>query len=54
MSKFISPLTWPGGKSKQWNLIKELFPKETKHLQYVEPFFGGGSVGLNALREKFI
>ncbi|ATZ17824.1 DNA adenine methylase [Mesoplasma melaleucae] len=51
MNKFISPLTWPGGKSKQWNLIKSYFPKETKNLIYIEPFFGGGSVGLNALRE---
>lgn len=52
MSRFITPLTWPGGKSKQWNLIKSYFPKNTKEMVYVEPFFGGGSVGLNYLREN--
>ncbi|WP_338985592.1 DNA adenine methylase [Spiroplasma endosymbiont of Diplazon laetatorius] len=51
-NKFISPLTWPGGKAKQWNLIKRYFPKNTKEMIYVEPFFGGGSVGLNSLREN--
>lgn len=55
MSRFISPLTWPGGKSKQWDLIKNFLPKdfERKHIYYwVEPFFGGGSVGLNALKNN--
>ncbi|PPE05422.1 DNA adenine methylase [Williamsoniiplasma lucivorax] len=51
MNKFISPLTWPGGKAKQWNLIKSYFPKNTERMRYIEPFFGGGSIGLNALRE---
>lgn len=52
MSRFISPLTWPGGKAKQWKLIKNYLPKETKKMKYIEPFFGGGSVGLNALKEE--
>lgn len=51
-TRFISPLTWPGGKAKQWKLIKSYFPKNTKGMWYIEPFFAGGSVGLNALREK--
>ncbi|WP_339021255.1 DNA adenine methylase [Spiroplasma endosymbiont of Atherix ibis] len=51
-SKFISPLTWPGGKAKQWNLIKSYFPKNTEKMVYIEPFFGEGSCGLNALREN--
>ncbi|AUB31261.1 DNA adenine methylase [Spiroplasma floricola] len=51
-NKFISPLTWPGGKAKKWNLIKSYFPKDTKDMTYFEAFFGGGSVGLNALKEK--
>ncbi|WP_338970810.1 DNA adenine methylase [Spiroplasma endosymbiont of Labia minor] len=52
MHKTISPLTWPGGKSKQWNLIKSYFPENVKNLTYVEVFFGGGSVGLNCLKNN--
>ena len=35
------PLKWHGGKHYLAPLLVELFPK---HLHYVEPFFGGGSV----------
>lgn len=51
-NRFISPLPYPGGKAKKWNLIKSYFPKNTEGMTYYEPFFGGGSVGLNSLREN--
>ncbi|WP_342268798.1 DNA adenine methylase [Spiroplasma endosymbiont of Aspidapion aeneum] len=51
MAKSISPITWPGGKSKKWDLIKSFFPSNTSEMYYHEPFFGGGSVGLNSLNE---
>lgn len=51
-NKFISPLTWPGGKAKNWKLIKSYFPKDIKNTNYIEPFSGGGSIGLNALKEN--
>lgn len=34
-------IKWPGGKSKEFNFIKDLIPPFER---YVEPFFGGGAV----------
>jgi DNA adenine methylase len=51
MTRFISPLTWPGGKSKKYKIIKSFFPKNSNDYEYIEPFFGGGSIGLNSLRD---
>lgn len=51
MGRFISPLTWPGGKSKQWRLIKEQLPKK-KITIFFDIFLGGGSVLLNAIRDN--
>lgn len=45
--RFLSPLRWPGGKSKQVKKITQLFPKDSSLL--IEPFLGGGSVSLFAI-----
>jgi len=34
-------IKWPGGKSKEFENIKNLIPK---HNRYIEPFFGGGAI----------
>ena len=34
-------IKWPGGKSKEYEEIKDLIPQYTR---YVEPFFGGGAI----------
>ncbi|MCB2180206.1 DNA adenine methylase [bacterium] len=34
-------IKWPGGKSREYKLIKEIIPK---YERYFEPFFGGGAV----------
>ncbi|MCL8213750.1 Modification methylase DpnIIA [Mesoplasma sp. JKS002660] len=45
----ISPLSWMGGKDKQWSLIKEELPEKIEC--WIEPFLGGGSVALHAIDE---
>jgi DNA adenine methylase len=37
-----SLIKWPGGKSREYNHIKDLIPQDTN--TYIEPFFGGGGV----------
>lgn len=34
-------IKWPGGKSREFDKIKNLIPQ---HSRYIEPFFGGGAV----------
>ncbi len=34
-------IKWPGGKSKEFDFIKNLIPPFER---YIEPFFGGGAV----------
>lgn len=34
-------IKWPGGKSKEYEKIKNLIPR---HTRYIEPFFGGGAI----------
>jgi DNA adenine methylase len=41
MSRLRSPIGWFGGKG---NMVAKLLPLLPQHEQYVEPFFGGGSV----------
>ena len=43
-----SPLRYPGGKSRAIKFLKDFFPKD--FIEYREPFFGGGSVGLYLLQ----
>ena len=34
-------IKWPGGKSREFDKIKDLIPQYSR---YIEPFFGGGAV----------
>ena len=43
-----SPLKWAGGKYRLLDTIFRLFPETAS--AFHEPFFGGGSVGLNAMK----
>jgi len=44
-------LKWPGGKSREFEYIKELIPKYDR---YIEPFFGGGAVFFQLKPQKAI
>lgn len=44
MTRFLSPLRYPGGKAKQAKWIAELFPEKME--EFREVFVGGGSVFL--------
>lgn len=44
-------IKWPGGKSKEYEQIKNLIPKYDR---FFEPFFGGGAVFLNLKPKKAI
>lgn len=48
--KTISPITWPGGKAKHFDKIKQFLPKDMKI--FIEPFCGGASVGLNIIQQQ--
>jgi len=48
--KFISPLSWPGGKAKHFDKIKSFLPE--KFDKFIDLFCGGASVGLNVLDQK--
>lgn len=51
MPKSLSPLRYPGGKSK---MVIELLPYMKNHKTLIEPFAGGAGVTLNFLNEKII
>lgn len=54
MSKFVSPLRYPGGKLKVVDYIKQLM--EVNDLMggtYIEPYAGGASVALSLLFGKY-
>ncbi|MEI8360790.1 MAG: DNA adenine methylase [bacterium] len=44
-------IKWPGGKTKEFEYIKEIIPKFDR---YVEPFFGGGAVFFQLQPKKAI
>ncbi len=44
-------IKWPGGKSKEYEQIKNLIPK---HSRYIEPFFGGGAIFFKLQPKKAI
>lgn len=46
MSKYKTPLRYPGGKSKAMNKMAPYFPPKDNVKHYREPFLGGGSVAL--------
>lgn len=54
MSKFVSPLRYPGGKLKVVDYIKRLFEvNDLKGGTYIEPYAGGASVALSLLFSKY-
>jgi len=44
-------IKWPGGKSKEYEQIKNLIPNFSR---YIEPFFGGGAVFFNLKSDKAV
>lgn len=44
MAKILSPLRYPGGKSRAIDVIYDIIPSNTKII--CSPFFGGGSIEL--------
>ena len=50
----MSFFRYPGGKSKLRNEISMILAQQANHqgLQYREPFFGGGSIGLKLLNDN--
>jgi len=50
MQNILTPLRYPGGKSKALNKITPFLPKSFR--EYREPFLGGGSLFLN-IKQKF-
>ena len=44
-------IKWPGGKSSEYEVIKNFVPEYTR---YIEPFFGGGAVFFNMLPQPAI
>jgi DNA adenine methylase len=54
MSKFYSPLRYPGGKNKLSAFIANICIENGINGHYVEPYSGGASVGLFLLLEGFV
>lgn len=53
MRNTLSPLRYPGGKSKVFNIIISLFEKnDIKNPIYIEPFAGGAGLALLLLKMK--
>ena len=54
MSKFVSPLRYPGGKLKVVDYVKQLMEvNDLKGGTYIEPYAGGASVALSLLFDKY-
>lgn len=54
MSKFVSPLRYPGGKLKVADYVKQLMEvNDLKGGTYIEPYAGGASVALSLLFDKY-
>lgn len=55
MAKSLSPLRYPGGKSKIYEKVKNLIiANEFCNRMYVEPFAGGFGIGVNLLYEGVV
>ena len=54
MSKYVSPLRYPGGKLKVVDYVKQLMEvNDLKGGTYIEPYAGGASVALSLLFDKY-
>lgn len=55
MTKSLSPLRYPGGKSKIYDKVKNLIiANGYSNRTYVEPFAGGFGIGIGLLREGIV
>lgn len=55
MAKSLSPLRYPGGKSKIYEKVKVLIEKNALNDRtYIEPFAGGFGIGINLLCENVV
>ena len=55
MIKSLSPLRYPGGKSKIYEKVKNLIVKNALgNRTYVEPFAGGFGIGIGLLSENIV
>lgn len=54
MSKFYSPLRYPGGKNKLAPFIAKICMDNGLNNNYIEPYSGGASVALTLLLEGFV
>lgn len=53
MRNLFSPLRYPGGKSKVFNIIVSLFEKnDIRNPVYIEPFAGGAGLALLLLKKE--
>ena len=51
----ISPLRYPGGKGKMYNIVKNIIIKNNlMNCIYVEPFAGGAEIALRLLSENIV
>ena len=54
MSKYVSPLRYPGGKLKVVDYVKQLMEvNDLRGGTYIEPYAGGASVALSLLFDKY-
>ena len=55
MAKILSPLRYPGGKSKIYDRVKKLIiVNGFDNRVYVEPFAGGFGIGISLLCENVV
>jgi len=58
MPTSLSPLRYPGGKSKLFGLVSSLlknnFPSNNGNLTYIEPFAGGSGLAIKLLMEGIV
>lgn len=55
MGKTLSPLRYPGGKTKIYNKVKKLIEHNNwKNTTYVEPFAGGFGIGIGLLCDEVV
>jgi len=55
MAKSLSPLRYPGGKSKIYEKVKKLIiANDYSNRMYVEPFAGGFGIGISLLYEGIV
>ena len=55
MGKTLSPLRYPGGKTKIYNKVKKLIEHNNwQNTTYVEPFAGGFGIGIGLLCDEVV